>query len=57
MWKIIAGFIIFAAVALYAVSKGGDKVNMQGEAGGHATEAVASTPASAPASAPSSPAK
>ena len=30
MWKIAVGFIIFAAVALYLLSKGGD-VDMSGE--------------------------
>jgi hypothetical protein len=30
MWKIIVGFIIFAAGALYLLSKGGD-IDMSGE--------------------------
>lgn len=30
MWKIAIGFILFAAVALYLLSKGGD-VDMSGE--------------------------
>lgn len=30
MWKIAVGFIIFAAVAVYLLSKGGD-VDMSGE--------------------------
>lgn len=35
MWKILGGFIVFAAVALFIVMSGGDKLDMQGEAGGH----------------------
>ena len=31
MWKLIVGFIIFAAVALFIISKAGDKVDMSGE--------------------------
>lgn len=30
MWKIAVGFIIFAAIALYLLSKGGD-IDMTGE--------------------------
>ena len=30
MWKIVVGFLIFAAVAVYMLSKGGD-VDMSGE--------------------------
>lgn len=37
MWKILVAFIIFAAIALTVVFKMGDKVDMQGEAGGHDT--------------------
>lgn len=36
MWKILVAFIAFAAIALFAIMKAGDKVDMQGEAGGHA---------------------
>ncbi|MGE5650529.1 hypothetical protein [Noviherbaspirillum sp. UKPF54] len=43
MWKIFAGFMAFALAALFFIMKGGDKVDMQGEAGGH--EPVASAPA------------
>jgi hypothetical protein len=47
MWKIFAGFIVFAALALFFLMKAGDKVDMAGEAGGHNTTATesASTPA------------
>jgi len=53
MWKIAVGFLIFAGIALYMLSKGGD-VDMSGNEHGsstaeHAPAAVA--PASAPASA------
>jgi hypothetical protein len=30
MWKIVVGFLLFAAVALYLLSKGGD-VDISGE--------------------------
>jgi hypothetical protein len=49
MWKIFVGFIAFAALALFVIMKAGDKVDMQGEAGGHApvaSEPAPSTPAS-----------
>ena len=55
MWKIVVGFILFAALALYMLSKGGD-IDMGGEKHGaeatHVPEAAASAPA-APASAAS----
>jgi hypothetical protein len=35
MWKIVVGFIVFAAVALYFLSKGGD-VDISGEKHGSA---------------------
>jgi len=48
MWKLIVGFIIFAAVALFIISKAGDKVDMSGEKHGgdviHAPEPAASAP-------------
>jgi hypothetical protein len=34
MWKIVVGFLVFAAVALYLLSKGGD-VDISGEKHGH----------------------
>ena len=51
MWKLVVGFIVFAAVALFMISRGGD-IDMGGEK--HTVEAHgpahdASTPASAPA--------
>ncbi|MBI1771369.1 MAG: hypothetical protein HYR68_03225 [Burkholderiales bacterium] len=56
MWKILVGFIIFAAAGLFLIFKAGDKVDMQGEAAGqnptevHSASATASDPA--PASLP-----
>jgi hypothetical protein len=38
MWKLVVGFILFAAVALYVISKAGDKVDMGGEK--HGVEAA-----------------
>lgn len=55
MWKIIIGFIVFAALALFVIIKGGDQLDMGGEKHGadavHAPEAPASAPVAA-ASAP-----
>jgi len=31
MWKIIVGFIAFAALAMFVISKGGDSLDMGGE--------------------------
>lgn len=48
MWKLVVGFVIFAAVSLYFISKAGDKVDMSGEKHGgdavHAPEPSASAP-------------
>ena len=53
MWKILVGFIIFAAAALYLISKGGDTVDMSGEKHGSETHAPAATePAASAAPAP-----
>ncbi len=42
MWKIIVGFVVFAAISLYVVMKAGDKIDMGGEKhGGDATHAPA----------------
>ena len=50
MWKIAVGFAIFAGLALFILSKGGD-YDMGGEKHGadamHVPETAASTPASA----------
>ncbi len=55
MWKMLVAFIIFAVIALTVVFKMGDKVDMQGESGGH-TEAKTEAPAAAPAAAAPAPA-
>lgn len=54
MWKLILAFILFAAVAMYFLSKSGSGLDISGEK--HGIEAPVSTPeaASAPASAASS---
>ncbi len=53
MIKIFIGFIVFAALALYVIMKGGDSLDMGGEK--HGAEAVHSEPAK-PAEAPAVPA-
>ncbi len=57
MWKIVVGFAVFAGLALFILSKGGD-IDMGGEKHGaeatHAPEHAASAPA-APASAAPAP--
>jgi hypothetical protein len=53
MWKIAVAFIVFSLAALFFIMRGGDQVNMAGEAG-HGTPAgseSASAPTSAPAAA------
>ena len=64
MWKIVVGFAVFAALALFILTKSGGNIDMGGEkhdvtAGGHdaaasaAASAVTVDAASAPASAAS----
>lgn len=55
MWKVFVGFIAFALLALFVIMKGGDKVDMQGEAGHGLPSSEASAHSSAPA-APDAPA-
>jgi hypothetical protein len=55
MWKIFAAFVVFAGISLFVIMKGGDSLDMQGEAG-HSTshsapDAAPATPAPAPAEA------
>ena len=38
MWKIVVGFVLFAAIAMFVIMKGGDSLDMSGEK--HGTEAV-----------------
>jgi hypothetical protein len=52
MWKIAVGFAVFAGLALYVISKGGDNIDMTGEK--HGSEAV-HAPAPAAADAPAVP--
>ncbi len=56
MWKLVVGFVIFAALALFVLMKSGGDIDMSGEkhdvGAGHA-EAAASSAASAPAAAAS----
>jgi hypothetical protein len=53
MWKLIVAFAVFAAVAMYMLSKGGD-IDISGEKHGIEEPHAASAPASAAASAPAS---
>ncbi|HEY1059451.1 MAG TPA: hypothetical protein VGE55_12040 [Limnobacter sp.] len=58
MWKIIVGFIIFAAISMFVIIKGGDSLDMSGEkhdTGSH-SEPAAPAAAEAPAAAPAAPA-
>jgi hypothetical protein len=47
MWKLVVGFVIFAAIALYVISQAGDKIDMSGEKHGGDT-AHEPAPAAAP---------
>jgi hypothetical protein len=46
MWKLALGFVVFAAIALYVIAKGGDGIDMSGKKHGadamHAPEPAAS---------------
>ena len=55
MWKIAIGFAVFAGLALYVISKGGDNIDMTGEKHGAEAEHLPA-PAEAPAAAPAAPA-
>jgi hypothetical protein len=44
MWKIVLGFIAFAALALFVVMKGGDKLDMAGETSEHSTNQATANP-------------
>ena len=61
MWKIFLGFVVFAALAMYVIFKGGDNIDMGGEKHGadavHAPEPAKAADAPAPAApAPAAPA-
>lgn len=49
MWKLVVGFVLFAALSLFVIMKAGDKVDMSGES--HSGDIGGHAPASAPASA------
>lgn len=51
MWKLIVGFIAFAAIALFVIMKAGDKVDMSGEKHGgdvHSSEPAPAASAAKP---------
>jgi hypothetical protein len=50
MWKIVVGFLAFAAIALFVLSRGGD-IDMSGEKHGIETGPAPATSAPAAASA------
>ena len=59
MWKLLLGFIVFAAVGLFVLKKAGGDIDMGGEkhgidTGSHAASAPAAASAAAPASAAAS---
>ena len=60
MLKILVGFILFAALALFVIMKGGDSLDMGGEKHGadavHAPSEAPKADAAAPAAAPAAPA-
>jgi len=61
MWKIAVGFIVFAALAMFILTKSGGNIDMGGEKHGSETvhepaPAAAAASASVPASAPAAPA-
>jgi hypothetical protein len=57
MWKIIIGFIIFAALAMFVIMKGGDSLDMGGEKhGAEAVHAPTEAPAASAAPAAAAPA-
>lgn len=56
MWKIVVAFLVFAGLALFILSKGGD-IDMSGEKhGADATHTVPTAVASAPVNAAPAPA-
>ena len=49
MWKIVVGFVLFAALSLFVIMKGGDNLDMGGEKHGVEVPHEAPKPAAAPA--------
>ena len=56
MWKIVLGFIVFAAISLFVIMKGGDNLDMSGEKHGGDSHAEPAKPAEAPAAPVAAPA-
>ncbi|MDH4394531.1 MAG: hypothetical protein QE278_02525 [Limnobacter sp.] len=60
MWKIVVGFILFAALSMFVIMKGGDNLDMSGEKHGgehheepkKSDDAIAVPPAGAPVEPP-----
>ncbi len=56
MWKIVVGFVVFAALAMFVIIKGGDSLDMSGEkhdTGDHKAASAPAAPASGAATAAS----
>jgi hypothetical protein len=53
MWKIVVGFVMFAGLALYVLSKG-DDIDLGGEKHGDVTHTEAPATAPAPTASPAS---
>ncbi len=50
MWKIAVGFVLFAALGMFVIIKGGDNLDMSGEKhGGDTSHAPAAAPVATPA--------
>ena len=51
MWKVVVGFLAFAAIAMFVIFKGGDSIDMSGEKHGvdaaHGPEPAASAASAA----------
>lgn len=54
MWKIAVGFVVFAALAMFVIIKGGSNLDMSGEK--HGTDTSHSPAAPASAATPAAPA-
>jgi hypothetical protein len=54
MWKIVVGFVLFAALAMFVIIKGGNDLDMSGEK--HGTDTSHAPAAAAPASDAAAPA-
>ncbi len=53
MWKIIVGFVLFSALAIWVLMQGGESLDMGGEK--HSTEAPNAVPVAAPAASAAKP--